>query len=138
MDKNNKVLMMAILILAVAVVSFNVVDLTGKSVGGQTAQLMVSPEMFVLQTDGSGTPYYNTQQAVTVTLVQGKVNTALKILDATSGAVVYENNLCSSSKCTGPLSKTVYATLAPGTYTAKVTNTNNGESTVSNSFLVTV
>ena len=99
MDKDTKVLLMAVVIILVALVSFNLTDLTGKVTKGSTATITVSPSVVTFAKN-------EVAKMVTIKVSPGKegINRKLEFYIVRSGSTdtrvgTESVNICRTSTC---------------------------------------
>jgi hypothetical protein len=137
MNKDTKVLLMAVVIILVALVSFNMSDLTGKIIkNSENAQLIISP---TLVTFGK----HDTARMITIQVSPGKngINQKLWLYRGDGRNTQADSttvNICTSSICYDDVtvSYRVDAGLKDGKYYFKAERENTGQKFVSNEFEV--
>ena len=124
MENDRKTLLLALLIIGVAVFSFNVFDITGQAV---KVPMVVSTDASTYEipdsTGRSRGSDYNEQFPITVTLDSGENVRTRVLVERANGATVTSFNLCNGgSLCSAPQEKTVFVSLEPGQYYLEVQN----------------
>jgi len=132
MDKDNKVLLAAVLIILVALVAFNFGDITGKAVKDDGTVIAVSPTTVKFGE-------YDTMKLVTIKVIPGKdgVDTVMSLYMVDGFKVSGETvNICTDSICReeATLTYKLDSELKPGKYYFKAERVQKGKTYKSNSF----
>ena len=134
MEKNNKILLFAVLIILVALVYFNFNTISGKTPYGNSILISVSPAYI----DFSGG---STQKPVTVVVDAGDIGADTKFYlyyEDGSRYGGFSDNLCTDSICYGIITKTTWisSSIDSGQYFFEITRDNYGLQANSNLFEV--